>query len=263
MLHANNIYLTLNNQPILQDVSLQLRPSEFVGLIGPNGAGKTSLLRILADLQKADSGDVQLKIATDNTQTLSAISAQTRARLLAYLPQQEKPAWPLTVEHLVGLGRAPWRTPMGKKTVQDLAAIAHALQVTDTQHLAHRPVNELSGGELQRCMLARVLAGEAQVILADEPIAALDPYHQLHIMELLQAHARQGGTVIAALHDLGLAARYCSRLILLNHGAMIADGEPIAVLTTENLARVYGITAHVDCREEGVVIIPRQRIVPA
>src|SRR5690606_17856979 len=146
MLHANNIYLTLNNQPILQDVSLQLHPGEFVGLIGPNGAGKTSLLRILADLQKADSGEVQLQIATDNIQTLSAMSAQTRARLLAYLPQQEKPAWPLTVEHLVGLGRAPWRTPMGKKTSQDLAAIAHALQVTDTQHLAHRPVNELSGG---------------------------------------------------------------------------------------------------------------------
>lgn len=263
MLQANNIHLALNGQPVLQNINLQLHPGEFVGLIGPNGAGKTSLLRILADLQKADSGDVQLQLAADDIQALSKISAQTRARLLAYLPQQEKPAWPLTVEHLVGLGRAPWRAPMGKKTAQDLAAIAHALQITEIQHLAHRPVNELSGGELQRCMLARVLAGEAKGILADEPIAALDPYHQLHIMELMQAHARQGGAVIAALHDLGLAARYCDRLILLNHGSMVAQGEPITVLTTENLAKVYGITAHVDCREEGVVIIPRQRIIPA
>src|SRR5690606_32435608 len=122
-----------------------------------------------------------------------------------------------------------------------------------------RAITNLSGGELQRALLARVFAGEPQVIIADEPIAALDPYHQLHIMELLRDHAQNGGTVIAALHDLSLAARYCQRLILLHHGRIVADGEPVHVLTPENLQQVYGITAYVDCRENGVVVIPKQR----
>jgi len=116
---------------------------------------------------------------------------------------------------------------------------------------------------LQRALLARVFAGNPKLIVADEPIAALDVYHQLHIMELLQAHAQQGGAVIAALHDLSLAARFCSRLILMHQGNFVAEGEPVQVLTPENLAKVYGISAHVDCREDGVVIIPIKRVAQA
>lgn len=184
-----------------------------------------------------------------------------RAQTLAYLPQQETPAWPLEVEHLVGLGRSPWHKPMGGKSAQDRQAIERALELTELKHLRHRTVTTLSGGELQRALLARVFAGEPKIIVADEPIAALDPYHQLHMMELLSEHAIRGGSVLAALHDLSLAARFCSRLVLLNNGELVASGQPIEVLTTENLEKVYGISAYVECREDGVLIIPRRRVV--
>lgn len=257
MLQAQGLNFSLDGNPILSDVSLNLRAGEFVGLIGPNGAGKSSLLRILAALANADSGEVFVDSA-GAMQALAKMAPQKRARLLAYLAQQEKPAWPLTVEHLVGLGRAPWRRPFEKHT-DDEQAIARALALTELVELKDRAITNLSGGELQRALLARVFAGEPRLIIADEPIAALDPYHQLHIMELLRDHAQNGGTVIAALHDLSLAARYCQRLILLHHGKVVAEGEPVHVLTATSLQTVYGITAHVDCREEGVVIIPRSR----
>lgn len=260
-LHARALNLVGDDYKILQQVDVNLHTGEFVGLIGPNGAGKSSLLRIMAGLLNADGGAVELAQHQQAPQLLRAIPAQQRAQLLAYLPQHEIPAWPLQVEHLVGLGRAPWHKPMSGKSAQDRQAIERALTLTELIPLRQRTVTTLSGGELQRALLARVFAGEPRIILADEPIAALDPYHQLHIMELLAEHAQQGGSVFAALHDLSMAARFCSRLILLHHGKVVADGSPIAVLTTANLAKVYGIEAYVDCRDDGVVIIPRTRVI--
>jgi ABC-type cobalamin/Fe3+-siderophores transport system ATPase subunit len=257
MLRANNIDFSLDRQLILKNIHLEINKGELVGLIGPNGAGKSSLLRILAGLCEPDRGDVIVQQAA--AKPLASFSPLARARLLAYLGQQEKPVWPLAVEHLVGLGRAPWSKGFSEQGEHD-AVIARALALTELAHLVGRPVNSLSGGELQRVLLARVFAGEPEIIIADEPIAALDPYHQLHIMELLRNHAEQGGTVVAALHDLSLAARFCHHLILLHHGQVYATGTPAQVLTPENLHRVYGITAHVDCRDDGVVIIPQQRV---
>lgn len=260
-LSTEQVCLKRDGNSILVDASVQLHAGEFVGLIGPNGAGKSSLLRVMAGLQQPDTGTVSLAIAGETSlQPLAKIPARERAQILAYLPQQETPAWPLQVEHLVGLGRAPWHKPMSGKSTRDKSAIEHALQITELTDFRQRIVTTLSGGELQRTLLARVFAGEPKVILADEPIAALDPYHQLHMMELLAEHSQQGGTVFAALHDLSLAARFCSRLVLMHHGKMVADGEPIQVLTTENLQQVYGISAYVDCREDGVVIVPRKRV---
>jgi ABC-type cobalamin/Fe3+-siderophores transport system ATPase subunit len=265
-LSAHNISFARGGNAILDNADLTLSAGELVGLIGPNGAGKSSLLRTMAGLQRADSGHVYLTSGRVSAgghaqKLLSDFSGRERAQRLAYLPQQEVPAWPLQVEHLVGLGRAPWHTPMSGKSARDTQAIERALTITELQPLRERIVTTLSGGELQRSLLARVFAGEPQIILADEPIAALDPYHQLHVMELLAEHAQQGGAVLAALHDLSLAARFCSRLVLLQRGKIVADGPPIDVLTAENLQQVYGISAYVDCRDEGVVIIPRKRIV--
>lgn len=259
-LSAQQVSLVRDGNAIVNNASLQLHAGELVGLIGPNGAGKSSLLRVMAGLLDADSGQVHLASNNQPPQLLAQFSGRERAQLLAYLPQQETPAWPLQVEHLVGLGRAPWHTPMSGKSAQDKQAIEHALNITELQSLRQRIVTTLSGGELQRTLLARVFAGEPQIILADEPIAALDPYHQLHVMELLAEHAQRGGAVLTALHDLSLAARFCSRLILLQNGKIVADGQPIDVLTTENLEKVYGISAYVDCRDDGVVIIPRKRV---
>lgn len=259
-LKAQHISFRRDGNRIVDSVDIQLAPGEFVGLIGPNGAGKSSLLRILAGLQTADAGQVSITDDAHTETLLQQLPDRMRAQLLAYLPQQETPAWPLQVEHLVGLGRAPWHKPISGKSARDTQAIERALQITELEHLRHRIVTTLSGGELQRCLLARVFAGEPELILADEPIAALDPYHQLHMMELLAEHAQQGGTVFAALHDLSLAARFCSRLVLIHQGKIVADGQPIQVLTTENLQQVYGISAYVDCRDDGVVIIPRKRM---
>jgi ABC-type cobalamin/Fe3+-siderophores transport system ATPase subunit len=260
LIAAEQIRWVRDSNTILNDVSLGLFAGEFVGLIGPNGAGKSSLLRVMAGLMSPDSGKVSLSNAQGEMHLLQDYAGSERAQTLAYLPQQETPAWPLQVEHLVGLGRAPWHKPMSGKSMQDRQAIERALEITEVKHLRQRTVTTLSGGELQRALLARVFAGEPKIILADEPIAALDPYHQLHMMELLNEHSQQGGSVLAALHDLSLAARFCSRLVLLNKGEVVADGPPIDVLTTENLEKVYGISAYVDCRDDGVIIIPRHRV---
>lgn len=258
LLNAKNLSLNLGNKSVVEQMNIHVSAGEFVGLIGPNGAGKSSLLRMLAGLVKPKVGEINL--APQNASTsIDKIPAQTRARFMAYLAQHETPAWPLSVKNLVALGRSPWNSAVNTSADDD-AAINNALVMTDVTSLAERPVTELSGGELQRALLARVFAGNPTLIVADEPIVALDVYHQLHIMELLQAHAQQGGAVIAALHDLSLAARFCTRLVLMNHGKLVAEGEPVHVLTPENLAQVYGISAHVDCREDGVVIIPIKRV---
>lgn len=258
LLKAEKLSLSLGNTVVVDGVSIHVNEGEFVGLIGPNGAGKSSLLRMLAALSLPNKGDID--IAAENSLTsIKKISAPMRARFMAYLAQHESPAWPLSVKNLVALGRSPWNSTVNK-SADDEAAIAAALEMTDVKFLAERPVTELSGGELQRVLLARVFAGKPRLIIADEPIAALDVYHQLHIMELLQAHSQQGGAVIAALHDLSLAARFCSRLVLMHHGKLVAVGNPVQVLTPENLAQVYGVKAYVDCRDDGVVIIPTQRV---
>lgn len=258
LLTAKSLSLNLGKKSAVEQMNIHVNAGEFVGLIGPNGAGKSSLLRMLAGLVKPNCGDINL--APHNTLTaIDKISVQVRARFMAYLAQHETPAWPLSVKNLVGLGRSPWNSTVST-SADDEAAINNALLMTDVISLAERPVTELSGGELQRALLARVFAGNPRLIVADEPIIALDVYHQLHIMELLQSHAKQGGAVIAALHDLSLASRFCTRLVLMNHGRLVAEGEPINVLTPENLAQVYGISAHVDCRDDGVVIIPIKRV---
>lgn len=260
LLTATALQLHLHQQKVIDHVDIAVKKNEFVGLIGPNGAGKSSLLRMLAGLVKPQSGEVKLCIDQCSS-VITEILPQHRARFMAYLAQHETPAWPLSVKNLVALGRSPWNGNVFHATVDDEAAIENALLMTDVDKLADRPITELSGGELQRALLARVFAGNPQLIIADEPTAALDLYHQLHVMELLQSQAKNGGAVIAALHDLSLAAHFCTRLILLHEGKVVAEGEPIKVLTPENISAVYGVSVSVDFREEGVVIIPRNRVV--
>lgn len=258
LLTAQNLSLNLGNKYVVDRMNIHINTGEFVGLIGPNGAGKSSLLRMLSGLVKPEQGNIELSLKETKT-PINHISAKARAQFMAYLAQHEAPAWPLSVKNLVALGRSPWNSTVNT-TADDEAAINTALHMTDVDSLADRPVTELSGGELQRTLLARVFAGNPTLIIADEPIVALDVYHQLHIMELLQAHANRGGAVIAALHDLSLASRFCTRLVLMHHGKLIAEGSPVDVLTPDNLAKVYGVSAHVDCRDDGVVIIPVRRV---
>jgi iron complex transport system ATP-binding protein len=236
ILQGENISLKIGNTNILQKLDVQLPAGKLLGLIGPNGAGKSSLLRILAGLQKPDSGTITL-----NDQNLFTLDNRQRAQAIGYLPQQAIAHWPLQVERLVTLGRLPHHQSWQRLQEADRHAIQSAMQQAEVTHLANRTVTSLSGGERLRVMLARVFAGEPNIILADEPIASLDPYHQLHTMELLREHCNRGGSAVIVLHDLNLAARFCDNLFLLNQGKLISYGTVNNVLTEANLATAYGI----------------------
>ncbi len=254
LLLARDIEVRFDGHAILQGAGLGLRSGELVGLIGPNGAGKTTLLRVMAQLQAIDAGEVSL-----DGRPLTTLSPRKLARRLGYLEQGAPAHWPLAVETLVALGRIPhlgwWQRP-GES---DRVAIDRAMALTEVTHLRERIVTTLSGGERLRCLLARVLAAQPDLILADEPVAALDPYHQLHVMEILRAHAEAGGAVVAVLHDLNLAARFCHRLLLLDAGRVIAEGIPEDVLTAQHLRDVYGIEARVRQESGDFSVVPWRR----
>lgn len=236
MLLGESISLMREGRPILEDVDIGLERGEMLGLIGPNGAGKSTLLRILAGVLEPDAGTLLL-----NDKPLTALSRQERARRIAYLPQLSRIAWPLSVERLVELGRTPHLEPWAHPGHADRAIIERVIVQTDLLDLRHRPFDTLSGGEQARVLLARALVTEPDILLADEPVAALDPAHQLDVMQLLSDHCEAGQSVIVVLHDLTLAAHYCHRLQLLYEGATLADGEVDEVLSDDNLAAAYAI----------------------
>jgi iron complex transport system ATP-binding protein len=253
-IEARGIAVRADGMAILRGIDLTLEAGHLVGLIGPNGAGKTTLLRILANLQPPDCGS----LLYDGATTLQ-IGRTAFARQLAYLAQGTVVHWPLTVERLVGLGRLPYRRFWSQGARDDEQAITEALRATETEPFRHRLFATLSGGERTRVLLARALAVKAQVLLADEPIAVLDPYHQLHVMELLQETAHQGKTVVVALHDLALAARFCARLVLLDVGRVVADGSPEVVLSAANLARVYRVAMLHGTHDRELYVLPWRR----
>lgn len=222
---------------LLNTVSLTAGSGAFIGVIGPNGAGKTTLLRAVAGLEKADGGEIRL-----NGAPLFAIAPLERARSLAYLPQLREVHWAMTAEAVVSLGRFAYGSPH-RLGPADRAAVEAALAVTDSGSFRSRVVSTLSGGEQARIHLARALAAETPVVIADEPTAALDLKHALAIAEVLRAKADAGGLVIAALHDLDLARRFCTRIVVLNDGKIIADAAPAENLNDDLVANVFGVPA--------------------
>ena len=236
-LTAEQITVRTRNRTILDGASITLGPGELVGLIGPNGAGKSTLLRAIVGSQLCSSGDVSL----DGT-AITAMTARERARALAYLAQERHVEWPLSSRAVVTLGRYPHTRGLGPERPADSDAVDRALAAVDATGLADRRATVLSGGELTRVLLARALAVEAPLLLVDEPIAGLDPFHQLDVMEILRATARDGAGVLAVLHDLPLAMRFMDRVVLMHEGVVVANGTPAEVLTDENLASVYRVT---------------------
>jgi len=231
-LFVQGLSVEIAGKPILSSLDLAVARGEMVGLIGPNGAGKTTALRAILGLVAASAA----KIEVDGTD-VRALSARARAHLISYLPQSREVFWPVSGKTLVGLGRFPHgdqAAPSGQ------AAIARSLAEADATAFADRNVRTLSGGELARILFARALAVEAPVLLADEPVAALDPGHQLKAMERLRAAAR-ASSVLVVLHDLGLAARYCDRLYLLNEGRLVICGAAGEVIASPELERVFAI----------------------
>lgn len=253
-LTLDHVSASLNGTRIVTDISLNVASGTFLGLIGPNGAGKTTLVRAIAGVLPSTGA---IRIAD----TLAGdLDASERAKRIAYLAQSAECAWPMTAARLVALGRLPHQGPMTRLTPENRKAIDRAMARAGVAAFADRPVNSLSGGERARVLLARALAVEADILLVDEPVASLDPYHQLNIMDVLKAEAARGVTVIAVLHDLSLAARYCSELVLMNNGSIVATGRPDTVLTTELLSSVYRVEAHAGSREGEPYIVPWRRM---
>jgi iron complex transport system ATP-binding protein len=222
-------------------------------VIGPNGAGKSTLLRTLAGLVPPAAGTVSLKGVP-----LSQLRSRERARSIAYLPQGGTIAWPLPVADVVALGRLPHGERPGALSERGRDAVAAAMTQVGLQGLEDRPATELSGGERARTLLARALAVEAPVLLADEPVAALDPRHQLLVLDVLQGRARRGGTVVAVMHDLAFAARFADEIVLLDSGTVRACGTPGEVLTEPLLAASFGIVARV-ATVDGRLIVAAER----
>lgn len=247
----------LGRRSVLHAVSATLEPGSLVGIIGPNGAGKSTMLRAMLGLIPSSSGDVRV-----DGEPVSDMARAAVAKKLTYLPQGQTLHWPLTVERLVALGRLPHLAPMSKFSDIDRTAIDRALLRADVDHLRDRIATELSGGERARVLLARTLAVEAPALFADEPLASLDPGHQIDVMDLLQREARSGVLVVAVLHDLTMAARYCDRLLLIDAGRLVADGAPLEVLSPDRLKQVYGIDAKIDASDGAPTIIPMARVRP-
>ncbi len=250
-----NLTLSLRGRSILRGVSGAVQSGKVTAILGANGAGKSTLLSCLSGLRTVDSGQVTL-----GGQSVSALDTQTRARMIGLLPQQADVHWAITVRALVALGRLPHHGRWGRSTL-DEAAIEAALVATDTVHLAERSAQRLSGGEQARVLLARVLAGQPQWILADEPFASLDPAHQIDAASCLESAAQNGAGVVVVLHDLTQAARLADHVILMKDGAIVAAGSPEDVMTPDVLGQTYGVRVHVGTDDTGApLIVPVARL---
>ncbi|MBN1087861.1 Fe3+-hydroxamate ABC transporter ATP-binding protein FhuC [Pantoea sp. 1B4] len=242
--HAEEATFTLKNasfevpgRTLIQPLSLTFPPGKVTGLIGHNGSGKSTLLKMLGRHHAASSGEVLL-----NQQPVGRWNSKAFARQVAYLPQQLPAAEGMTVRELVAIGRYPWHGALGRFGQEDRRRVEDAIAQVGLNAFAGRLVDSLSGGERQRAWLAMMVAQNSRCLLLDEPTSALDIAHQVEVLALIKALSQQRGlTVIAVLHDINMAARYCDHLVALRQGAMIAEGDAEAIMQPEVLGAIYGI----------------------
>ena len=245
LLELRDLSLKRRGRAVLSGVSLRLEAGECLGLVGPNGAGKSTLIRAGLGVDPAAGFS-----------SLAALPAHLRALKASWLPQGREAAWPMPVRDLVALGRLPHLARGARLKPEDACVVEGALARLGLEDLSERAVTELSGGELARVLLARALAQETPLIFADEPAAGLDPAHQISVMRLFAGLAKQGRGVVVTCHDLGLAARHCTRIAVIEAGRLVADGPPAEILTPELLARVFRISARIENGPDGLFILP-------
>jgi len=237
-LALENVSVRLGGRAVVDGVTLSLQAGRLVALLGPNGAGKTTLLKAMAGLLPSEGA---VRIDGDR---LDSLSRAIRARRIGYLPQGHQVHWPLSARDVVALGRFPHGlADPARMNASHAAAVDAAMARTDTIRFADQAVMTLSGGERARVMLARALAVEAGILLADEPTASLDPRHQITVMQDLKTESRRGALVIAVTHDIALASRLADEIVLMHEGRIVAQGNPAEALTDERLASVYGVSA--------------------
>ncbi|MCO5064227.1 MAG: ABC transporter ATP-binding protein [Rhizobiaceae bacterium] len=250
LLVADALHVSLGARRVVDGISFAVKPGEFVALVGPNGAGKSTLLRTLAGVLPY-SGSIRI-----DGEESAALPAIRRARTLAFLPQERDVAWNISVEALVALGRSPHITALSSLRPDDERAVDAAMRRMEVLAFRKRPVAELSGGEKALVLVARALAQETPLLLADEPSAGLDPAHGLSLMATFAGIAREGKSVIASTHDLGMAAAHCTRILLLAGGRIVADGAPGDVLTVERIREVYGVESYIATVDGRMIVQP-------
>jgi iron complex transport system ATP-binding protein len=247
VVQTDRLAVAIGGRTLITGATVRAMRGDVIALVGPNGAGKSSLLKALCGLVP-HTGAVTWRGAT--------LTRAARARTIAYLPQTPPVHWALTAHDVVALGRLPHRSHGTALKAADLAAVATAMRQTDTAAFAARSVDRLSVGERARVLLARALAVDAPVLLADEPVATLDPHHQLRVMATLRQHAAHGRLVVTVLHDLGLAARFCTRVLLMSGGRIVADGPPSAALAAETIRTHYRVEPFITRHEDEDLIAP-------
>ena len=231
MLSCKDLSIQRGRQLALECVSASLKPGQITAIVGPNGAGKSTLLMGLAGLLSPAAGSVAL-----GEESLASMPPADRAKRMGYLPQAAEIAWDVAVENLVALGRMPHRDRRNEP-------VEAAIEVMNIGALRSRPASRLSGGEKSRALLARVLAGEPQWILADEPLAALDLGHQITLVEHLKSCAANGVGVVIVLHDLAMAMNHADNVLVLREGRLVANGPPATALSQEVIANGWGVDA--------------------
>jgi iron complex transport system ATP-binding protein len=241
-------------RPILKGISFAVEEGEFVGIVGPNGSGKTTLLRAMVGLIKRQSGSIII-----SHHSIDKLDRKELARRIAFVPQLMEPVEGFSVEDLVMLGRTPYFERFSFEKADDNDAVKWAIEELKIESLARRPVTELSGGEFQRVAIARALAQEPRLLLLDEPISHLDIRYQVKICKLLKK-LKSHRSIIATFHDLNIASRFCSYLILIKEGEVIACGTPDKVVTPENIWKAYRIKVKVrnnpESRRARYVLLP-------
>jgi iron complex transport system ATP-binding protein len=252
LLNARGVAVRLGGVRVVDGASFDAKAGELAAMVGPNGAGKTTLIRACAGLVPAE-GTITL-----GGRALGSLAPRERARMIAYLPQGHVFHWPMAVAAIVALGRHPHADPFSPPSAGDDAAVSRALAACTLDAFATRPVATLSEGERARVALARALASEAPILLADEPTAALDPRHQLVVMALLRRIARDGAAVVAVLHDLTLAARFADRVLVMDRGRIVADGTPDVALSRDRIAEIFGVEAVILDSGSGPVPLPQR-----
>lgn len=251
LLAADGVSVARGGREVVRDAAFDIAAGDLVAVVGANGAGKSTLLKCLSGLLAPKAGVVRWR-----GESVHAMDRRARARRIAYLPQDRAVHWALNSERIVALGRLPHRAFAAGESEGDRVAIERAMRSMDVMQFSQRPIATLSGGEQARVLIARTLAQDAEVIVADEPTSGLDPAHALAVFNEFKRIAAQDRAVIVALHDLSLAARYATRIIVMKKGACIANGPPAQALSTTTLAEAFNIEALVTHINDIPVIVP-------
>lgn len=250
---VNGLNMSYGTVKVLSDISMKLERGRFYGILGPNGSGKTTLLKSIAKALKLKAGTVFIGDADVNNMRNRELSTK-----VACMYQSTESSCDFSIMDVVLMGRYPYINRFQREGNSDRDIAHKAMVASNVWHLKDRKINEVSGGERQRVYVARALVQQTEVVLLDEPVSHLDIHHQMEVLDIIKGLTRENKTVVTVLHDLNLASAYCDHLILINEGAIISQGEPGKVLTSENIEKAYGIKPHIirDVRTNKPYILP-------